>query len=134
MVAFIPKGTSWAKMSAKAPALISAFHAAVRMKKEDKKGASQLGVPPYLGFTYRIFNFYFCIPYTKLTNEHLISICHHTVHPLYQFCPLNVGKHYSSLCTHKLVFVWFVHLFCLFFIFHIRVKSYGIFPSLTYFT
>ena len=36
------------------------------------------------------------------------------------------GNHYSVLCIYMLVFICFVHLFhfCLFFIFHIEVKSY----------
>ena len=31
--------------------------------------------------------FYFCKHCSMLTTKHFISICHHTVDPLYLFCP-----------------------------------------------
>ena len=62
---------------------------------------------------------YFCTPYNMLTIRNSVSMHHHTVHPLYPLClPPNSfpsGNHYSVLYIYLFVFIWFVHLFCLFF-------------------
>ena len=70
------------------------------------------------------FYFNFNIPYSMLTTKNLVSIHHRTADPLYLFYSSSYPFP-SVLCIY--MFVWFVHLFCLFFfIFHIWVKSYSI--------
>ena len=62
---------------------------------------------------------YLYIPYSVLTTKN-ISICHPTVDTLYPFSqpssyPFPSGTHYSVLYIYMIIFVWFVHLFFVWF-------------------
>ena len=55
--------------------------------------------------------FYFCIHYSVLATQSLVSIRHHAVDPLHSFSPPHTpfpcGNHYSVLCIYMFVFAWF---------------------------
>ena len=69
-------------------------------------------------FTCTTLYFCFCIPYSVFTTKNLVSMCHHTVDPLYLFFPpphpLCSGNHHSVFCIYVFLFIWlglFIYLF-----------------------
>ena len=78
-----------------------------------------------IGFMCTAYLFCFCIHYSILTIKNLVSICHHTVNPLYSFHPSLAppnflsGNHYSVLSVYMFHWIRLGLFIDLFFIFHI---------------